>query len=97
MDRQFHHLRPRNVTVEYGGNSTGVAFAYERQFTIHFLLGIRPGKDVECSVYAPPFTTHSISMNQRLLPEVPANDERFWWFDDCCFGGSSVAECCTTW
>ncbi|KAK8659049.1 hypothetical protein V6N13_029264 [Hibiscus sabdariffa] len=65
MDRQFHHLRPRNVTVEYGGNSTGVA--YGRQFTIHFLLGRRPGKDVEYSVYAPPFTTHSISMNQRLL------------------------------
>ncbi|TYJ05979.1 hypothetical protein E1A91_A12G201200v1 [Gossypium mustelinum] len=65
MDRQFNDLRPGNVTVEYEGHSSGVA--YGTAFTIHFWLGRRPSKDVEYSVYAPPFTTHSISMNQRLL------------------------------
>ncbi|KAL1068652.1 hypothetical protein V6Z11_D12G211400 [Gossypium hirsutum] len=65
MDRQFNDLRPGNVTIEYEGHSSGVA--YGTAFTIHFWLGRRPSKDVEYSVYAPPFTTHSISMNQRLL------------------------------
>ncbi|KAK6250170.1 hypothetical protein SCA6_004175 [Theobroma cacao] len=65
MDRQYHHLRPGNVSIKYRSSSDGIA--YGEEFAVQFWLGRRPSKEVEYSVYAPPFTTHSISMNQRLL------------------------------
>ncbi|XVF11650.1 hypothetical protein REPUB_Repub08aG0045400 [Reevesia pubescens] len=65
MDQQYHHLRPGNVSVEYSRNPNGIV--YGEEFRIQFRLERRPSKEVEYNAYAPPFTTHSISMNQRLL------------------------------
>ncbi|XP_022776024.1 aldehyde oxidase GLOX-like [Durio zibethinus] len=65
MDRQYHHLRPVNVSIEYSSNPYRIA--YGEEFIVQFRLERRPIMEVEYSVYAPPFTTHSISMNQRLL------------------------------
>ncbi|XP_030531300.2 aldehyde oxidase GLOX-like [Rhodamnia argentea] len=64
MDRKYHKYRPENLTVETQGDRS---VKYGEDFTVRFWLGRRPSKAVEFSVYAPPFTTHSLSMNQRLL------------------------------
>ncbi|KAG2676011.1 hypothetical protein I3760_12G032300 [Carya illinoinensis] len=66
MDRQYHHYRPQNVTINYApGKNYGVKHGEE--FGVGFWLDRKPSKDLEFNVYAPPFTTHSISMNQRML------------------------------
>ncbi|CAL9030919.1 unnamed protein product [Prunus brigantina] len=66
MGRQYHTYRPINLTINYGhGDLSGVR--YGGDFNVSFWLGRKPSKVVEFSAYAPPFTTHSISMNQRLL------------------------------
>ncbi|KAF5459968.1 hypothetical protein F2P56_019872 [Juglans regia] len=66
MDRRFHHYRPQNVTVHYAsGENFGVKHGEE--FGVGFWLDRKPSKDLEFNIYAPPFTTHSISMNQRML------------------------------
>ena len=62
MDHQYHNLRASNVTVNYGN---GVV--YGEEFHVRFLMVRRPSNNMEFVVYAPPFTTHSMSMNQRLL------------------------------
>ncbi|XVE54580.1 hypothetical protein DITRI_Ditri03aG0093000 [Diplodiscus trichospermus] len=64
MDRRYHYFRPGNVSIQIS-NPYGIG--YGEEFTVQFRQGIRPRMEVEYSVYAPPFTTHSISMNQRLL------------------------------
>jgi hypothetical protein len=69
MERQYHSHRPVNVTISYGtdhhGQINGVRHGGD--FSVEFWLGRRPSNEVEFNAYAPPFTTHSISMNQRLL------------------------------
>nr|XP_004301024.2 PREDICTED: uncharacterized protein LOC101293298 isoform X1 [Fragaria vesca subsp. vesca] len=66
MVGQHHQSRPTNVTVHYGKyDSNGVRYGGE--FNVRFWLGTNSTKSVEFTAYAPPFTSHSISMNQRLL------------------------------
>ncbi|OWM65456.1 hypothetical protein CDL15_Pgr009046 [Punica granatum] len=67
MDRQYHNLRPQNLSVQYNSSSdSGVGYGGE--FTVRFRLGRRwQSKAVEFTAYAPPFTTHSVAMNQRML------------------------------
>lgn len=65
MDRQYHKLRPSNLTIHYGHRQHGIEYGGE--LGVQFELGQRPSKVVEFTAYAPPFTTHSLSMNQRLL------------------------------
>ncbi|XP_050377794.1 aldehyde oxidase GLOX-like [Argentina anserina] len=66
MGSKHHQFRPTNVTVHYGHtNVYGVR--YSREFTVRFWLGTKPSSAVEFTAYAPPFTSHSISMNQRVL------------------------------
>ncbi|KAF8378197.1 hypothetical protein HHK36_029534 [Tetracentron sinense] len=65
MGRDYHDRRPGNVSIHYGKGEYGVR--YGEEFTVNFWLGTRPSNDVEFSAYAPPFTTHSVSMNQRML------------------------------
>ncbi|GAV83962.1 Glyoxal_oxid_N domain-containing protein/DUF1929 domain-containing protein [Cephalotus follicularis] len=65
MDKRYHNHRPDNVSIHYGNNEDGVE--YGEEFIVRFWLGRRPSNEVEYSAYAPPFTTHSISMNQRML------------------------------
>ncbi|XP_028781816.1 aldehyde oxidase GLOX-like [Neltuma alba] len=69
MHRRYHQWRPRNVSIAYGGGGGDESYEieYGKQFSVRFFLGRRPSKEMEFSVYAPPFTTHSFSMNQRLL------------------------------
>ncbi|PON72343.1 1,4-alpha-glucan-branching enzyme [Parasponia andersonii] len=64
MDRQYHPLRPSNVTIL---NHIDDGVVYGGEFHVRFLQGRRPSRDVEFVAYAPPFTTHSMSMNQRML------------------------------
>ncbi|KAL5750650.1 hypothetical protein ACOSP7_025253 [Xanthoceras sorbifolium] len=65
MDRQFHSWRPGNVSIVYNDKMYGVK--YGEEFNVQFrLLGRRPSNMV-FTAYAPPFTTHSVSMNQRML------------------------------
>ncbi|XP_038686326.1 aldehyde oxidase GLOX-like isoform X1 [Tripterygium wilfordii] len=65
MEQQYDDYRPANVTITYSIGQDGVRYGGE--FTVRFWLRRRPSKVVEFSAYAPPFTTHSISMNQRML------------------------------
>ncbi|KAK0586600.1 hypothetical protein LWI29_009415 [Acer saccharum] len=67
MDRQFNNWRPHNVSIlSNDDNMYGVK--YGKEFTVQFRLRRKPTSNmVEFSAYAPPFTTHSISMNQRML------------------------------
>ncbi|KAI9087632.1 hypothetical protein K1719_030502 [Acacia pycnantha] len=69
MHRRYHQWRPRNVSIAYGGGGGDESneIGYGKQISVRFFLGRRPSKEIEFSVYSPPFTTHSFSMNQRLL------------------------------
>ncbi|KAK4803862.1 hypothetical protein SAY86_003679 [Trapa natans] len=65
MDRHYHKFRASNVTVHHGGGS---GIRHGEEFTVRFWLGRRSKVGVEFMAYAPPFTTtHSVSMNQRML------------------------------
>lgn len=63
MGREYSHQRPHHVSIHINGKK-GVA--YGNEFLVRFLLGSKP-RYLAFSAYAPPFTTHSLSMNQRLL------------------------------
>ena len=64
MDRQFHSRRPSNVSIDDGRGGEGVG--YGEEFGVRFWLRRWP-EEVVVTAYAPPFATHSISMNQRML------------------------------
>ncbi|XP_024972069.1 aldehyde oxidase GLOX-like [Cynara cardunculus var. scolymus] len=64
MSNRFDHLRPKNVTVVYPQHSTGVKNG--ETFNVSFRLASEP-QNLSVVAYAPPFTTHSLSMNQRML------------------------------
>lgn len=66
MGRQYHSMRPGNVSIHYSNRSQG-GVIYGQRFSIRFWLGRKPSATVEFSAYAPPFTTNSNSMNQRIL------------------------------
>lgn len=54
------------VAHGHGGGSNEIG--YGKEFNVRFFLGRRPSDDLmRFSVYSPPFTTHSFSMNQRML------------------------------
>lgn len=40
---------------------------YGEMFVVEFMPGRKPSNKVDFTAYAPPFATHSISMNQRML------------------------------
>lgn len=61
MEKRYHAWRPSNLTIE------NHAIGYGKEFSVRFLLGRRPSDEMKFSVYSPPFTTHSFSMNQRML------------------------------
>ncbi|CAM8916027.1 unnamed protein product [Rhodiola kirilowii] len=72
MYSQFDTYRPKNISVQnditapaINSNSTGAN--YGDKFFVRFWLGRKLGNQVEFNAYAPPFATHSISMNQRML------------------------------
>ncbi|KAF3438664.1 hypothetical protein FNV43_RR21428 [Rhamnella rubrinervis] len=65
MDRQYHNLRPSNLTIHYGHRQQGIEYGGE--FGVQFHLGPRTSNVVEFTAYVPPFSTHSLSMNQRML------------------------------
>ncbi|WVZ21576.1 hypothetical protein V8G54_008898 [Vigna mungo] len=65
MERRYHSSRPNNLTIEYGGASH--AIEYGKEFRVRFFLMRRPNNEMVFSAYAPPFTTHSFAMNQRML------------------------------
>ena len=71
MDPHYHQYRPTNLTVHptntNGSGSGDGSVRYGEDFSVRFWLGRRPSEDVEYAAYAPPFTTHSMSMNQRML------------------------------
>lgn len=64
MDKKFDKSRPHNVSISSNGND-GVG--YGKEFSVQFLLRNTRLRNVVFTAYAPPFTTHSISMNQRML------------------------------
>ncbi|KAJ9559881.1 hypothetical protein OSB04_005041 [Centaurea solstitialis] len=64
MSNRFDRLRPKNVTVAYPQHSTGVKNG--ETFDVNFRLAAESG-NLSIVAYAPPFATHSLSMNQRLL------------------------------
>ncbi|XP_031250790.1 aldehyde oxidase GLOX-like [Pistacia vera] len=65
MDEQYDTQRPANVSINYNNSTYGVT--YGEKFSVQFLLARRPSNVVEFTAYAPPFTTHAVSMNQRML------------------------------
>nr|XP_043635300.1 aldehyde oxidase GLOX-like [Erigeron canadensis] len=64
MSNRLDHLRPENVSVTYPQRIDGVALG--DTFSVSFWLGAELG-NLTVVVYAPPFTTHSLSMNQRMV------------------------------
>ncbi|KAK7840884.1 aldehyde oxidase glox1 [Quercus suber] len=56
----------RPIIIEEASETT---LTYEKNFMVQFRLGelFVDKRDVKVSMYAPPFTTHGYSMNQRLL------------------------------
>ncbi|TQD82702.1 hypothetical protein C1H46_031737 [Malus baccata] len=54
-------------TGGYGSGTRRIRYYRPCDFNVTFLLERKPSDVVEFTAYAPPFTTHSISMNQRLL------------------------------
>ncbi|CAL9184916.1 unnamed protein product, partial [Musa hybrid cultivar] len=64
MDTFFDSRRPSNLSVQCGEGRDRIG--YGEKFIVRFELGRKPGK-LEFVVYAPPFATHSQSMNQRML------------------------------
>ncbi|XP_021749975.1 aldehyde oxidase GLOX-like [Chenopodium quinoa] len=65
----FHPTKSRTSSINnnvYNGNET-VNIRYGEKFHVTFWLGRKLNDKVEFNAYAPPFTTHSVSMNQRLL------------------------------
>ncbi|CDP12684.1 unnamed protein product [Coffea canephora] len=66
MDQKFDHRRAHNLSISTSKGEENIG--YGREFGVHFWLrGKISSKDVIFSVYAVPFTTHSLSMNQRML------------------------------
>ncbi|MFS7951284.1 putative galactose oxidase [Helianthus anomalus] len=65
MNTQFDHLRPENLTITYPQDPTGVANG--NTFGVTFRLEARLMSNISVVAYAPPFTTHSLSMNQRMV------------------------------
>ncbi|KAI3464161.1 hypothetical protein Pfo_020824 [Paulownia fortunei] len=68
MAQEFDDIRPYNVSIYTSRNDEGVG--YGEEFAVKFLLekkNKKPIHEVVFTAYAPPFTTHSISMNQRML------------------------------
>ncbi|EXB94450.1 hypothetical protein L484_018951 [Morus notabilis] len=76
MHEQYHGYRPTNITIHYAPESHGSGARYGEEFRVQFWLGRRPSDDLEFTAYPPPFTTHSMSMNQRLLRLRPRSVER---------------------
>ncbi|KAL3512678.1 hypothetical protein ACH5RR_025395 [Cinchona calisaya] len=80
LDRKFDHLRPHNVTIYTSSGKENVGYGGE--FGVNFLLRRKlNSKNVGFNVYAPPFTTHSLSMNQRMLRlrcKKMAKEENGW-------------------
>ncbi|KAL3374477.1 hypothetical protein AABB24_006117, partial [Solanum stoloniferum] len=79
MGKEYNHQRPHNVSIDINGTE-GVA--YGNEFLVRFLLESKPSKYLSFSAYAPPFTTHSLSMNQRLLKLRSTriiSDAKGWW------------------
>ncbi|OVA17632.1 Glyoxal oxidase [Macleaya cordata] len=70
MERHYHNIRPSNVSINHKHSRRDrldSTIGYGKEFTVRFRLRRKPSKVVNFNVYAPPFTTHSISMNQRML------------------------------
>ncbi|CAA0836147.1 glyoxal oxidase-related protein [Striga hermonthica] len=71
MEKKFDNKRPHNVSVYYTNGTTNRSAAYGEEFEVEF--GVRRSKekmrvkDLVFTAYAPPFNTHSLSMNQRML------------------------------
>ncbi|KAK2974663.1 hypothetical protein RJ640_030271 [Escallonia rubra] len=63
MDQKFDKTRPQNVSIYYGG---GRGVGYGADFGVNFWMRRKP-VNVKFSAYKPPFTTHSLSMNQRMV------------------------------
>ncbi|KMT05502.1 hypothetical protein BVRB_7g176260 [Beta vulgaris subsp. vulgaris] len=65
----FHHQRTRTNSIESNNNNgkDSVNIRYGDDFEVRFWVGSKLDEKVEFNAYAPPFTTHSIAMNQRLL------------------------------
>ncbi|RWR97013.1 14-3-3 protein [Cinnamomum micranthum f. kanehirae] len=61
----FDDIRPDNLLITYRNGEEGAR--YGEEFSVVFELRKRPSMVVEFNAYAPPFATHSISMNQRML------------------------------
>ena len=64
MGDQFDQRRARNLSVLYANGDEGVK--YGEEFVVHFNLDKKPS-NMRFTAYMPPFNTHSISMNQRML------------------------------
>ncbi|XP_060206461.1 aldehyde oxidase GLOX-like [Lycium barbarum] len=79
MGREYSHQRPHNVSIHTNGKE---GIAYGNEFLVRFLLGSKPSKYMAFIAYAPPFTTHSLSMNQRMLRlrcTRIISDAKGWW------------------
>lgn len=83
MDRRHHNLRPLNVSINYY-SSLNSGVKYGGKFSVEFWLERRSSNYVEFTAYEPPFTTHSVSMNQRMFrPRCEGST----WMSECGFGG----------
>ena len=75
LESAFDEKRAWNVTVDIEATAHGIK--YGQEFSVRFELARRlEDSVVRFHVYAPPFATHSFSMNQRMLKLKSSNMER---------------------
>ncbi|XP_077250578.1 aldehyde oxidase GLOX-like isoform X2 [Tasmannia lanceolata] len=65
MGQFFDNKRASNLSITHQNDKIGVV--YGEKFGVRFELGRKPSKVIDFHAYAPPFATHSNSMNQRML------------------------------
>ncbi|KAJ7541079.1 hypothetical protein O6H91_10G045000 [Diphasiastrum complanatum] len=61
LDSSFSALKPTIIRFY------PTTITLNSAFNVQFSVPTSPRSDLQISIYAPPFTTHSVSMNQRLL------------------------------
>ncbi|GLJ08374.1 hypothetical protein SUGI_0087480 [Cryptomeria japonica] len=82
LDPVYNRIRPNITYVK-----PWAAIPYGSEFLVNFTVSGKLSSDVRFHVYAPPFTSHSWSMNQRMLSLAAASPivkekksgKRFYW------------------
>ncbi|XP_057548849.1 aldehyde oxidase GLOX-like [Amaranthus tricolor] len=60
-------FKKNSIRKDYKNDGDSMSVRYGDEFKVRFWVKRRLENEVQFNAYAPPFTTHSVAMNQRLL------------------------------